>query len=352
MEVVRGFGLNHRENNPKQFASLFGGKSLFEITLERARKLVKPSHIFVGTSQKYTSLIKTIASEIPAENIIAEPMRRDTAMAHGLGALFIINQDPDAIIVNMASDHLITPMDVFSEQMLHAAELAYKYDYLVTVGIKPRFPHSGMGHIKASEKFENQPNALLGEKFIEKPALDVAREYTESGNYYWNANLYVFKARLYLDLLEKYSPKTCTMYSEILKHIGTDREREVIQSAFQMAPSISIDYAVAEKLHKFICVPSKFHWTDVGDWKEVYNNLQKDEAGNVIEGPHGRGEYIGINSKNNLLFLDKKVIATVGLEDMLIIDTPDALLICPKDEAQGVKQVVQALKESGLTDYL
>jgi len=242
---------------------------------------------------------------------------------------------------------------VFTSQIKQAAEVAFNNEYLVTVGIKPRFAHSGMGHIRAHKPWsKDSDDFLLGEKFVEKPEPKLAQKYTDSGQYYWNANLYVFKAKLYLDLLKKHSPKTCSMYPKILESIGTENEKEAIQLAFQMAPSISIDYAVSEKLHKFVCLPSKFHWTDVGDWKEVYNNLTKDPAGNVIEGPKGRGEYIGINSKNNLLFLDKKVIATVGLQDMLIIDTPDALLICPKDEAQGVKQVVQALKDNNLTEYL
>jgi mannose-1-phosphate guanylyltransferase len=342
-----------RENNPKQFVKLFGGKSLFSLTVERARDLVSDDHIFVGTSAKYLHNIKSEAPFILHENIIAEPMRRDTAMAHGIGALYIYKNDPDAVIINMASDHLISPVEVFVRQMKAAAQAAYKYGYPVTVGITPRFPHSGLGHIKAYKTWaKGEKDLLLGEKFVEKPEFDLAKKYTESGKYYWNANLYVFKAKLYLDLLKKHSPKTCTMFPKLLETIGTSREKETLQTAFQMAPTISIDYAVSEKLHKFICIPSQFHWTDVGDWKEVYNNLPKDGEGNVIEGPHGVGKYIGINSKNNLLFLDKKIVATVGLEEMLIIDTPDALLICPKDEAQGVKQVVQALKENNLTDYL
>ncbi len=341
-----------REDHPKQFAKLFEGKSLFTLTVERARKITSDDRIFVATSSKYLKNVQESASSIPRENIITEPMRRDTAMAHGLGALYIYKRDPEAVIVNMASDHLISPMNTFVSQIKEAAKVAFETDYLVTIGIKPRFPHTGMGHIKAEHSWNGDGKQLLGEKFVEKPELSLAEKYTKSGKYYWNANLYVFKAKQYLELLDKHSPKTSAMYPKIYEAIGTAKEKEVIQLAFQMAPSISIDYAVSEKLRKFICIPSNFHWTDVGDWKEVYNNLPKDNLGNVIEGPHGRGKYIGINSKNNLLFLDKKIIATVGLEDMLIIDTPDALLICPKDEAQGVKQVVSALKESELIEYL
>lgn len=342
-----------REETPKQFSKLFQGKSLFSITLERALKIVPPSHIFIGTTAKYAPLVKTVARRVPPENIIAEPMRRDTAMAHGVGALYIYKQDPDAVVINLACDHLISPLSTFVSQIHRAAQFAYENDYVITVGIKPRFAHSGLGHIKAYKPWNQaNPDIFIGEKFVEKPPIEIAQRYTESGHYYWNANLYVYKAKLFLDLLKKHSPKTATLYPKLLESIGTSIEKQVLQNAFQMAPSISIDFAVAEKLGKFACLPSRFEWTDVGDWKEVWKNLPKDSQGNVIEGPKGKGEYIGINSRNNLLFLDKKIVATVGVEDMLIIDTPDALLICPKDDAQGVKQVVNALKEQELTKYL
>jgi mannose-1-phosphate guanylyltransferase/mannose-6-phosphate isomerase len=341
-----------REEYPKQFAKLFGGESLFEITLKRAYEAVSPDHVIISTAAKYLKLVRSLAAKIPAENFIGEPMRRDTALAMGVACTLALKKDPDAVVVNMASDHLISPLRVFISQVKKAAQVALDENEFVTIGIKPKFPHPGLGHIRARKKHPKLEGVLIGEKFVEKPPLPLAEKYTKSGEYYWNTNLFVFKAKLFLDLLSKHSPKVYALLPKLFADWGTTRERETLQMTFQMSPSIAVDYAVAEHLRKFICIPAEFNWTDVGDWKEVYNNLPKDELGNVIEGPHGRGKYIGINSKNNLLFLDKKIIATVGLEDMLIIDTPDALLICPKDEAQGVKQVVQALKESDLTEYL
>lgn len=341
-----------RDENPKQFAKLFGGKSLFEITLNRALKITTPDHIIVNTAARYVPLIRKIARTVPPENIIGEPMRRDTALAIGASATLALSRDPSAVMVNMASDHLISPQEVFVEQVKQAAEVAYREPYLVTIGIKPGFPHTGLGHIKARKSFPGEAGALLGEKFVEKPPLDLAEKYTKSGDYYWNTNLYVFQAKLLLDLLKKHSPKIYALLPKLQSGWGTSHEKATLQLVYQMTPAIAIDYAVSEKLSRFICIPANFNWTDVGDWKEVYNNLPKDEFGNVIEGPQGRGEYIGINSKNNLLFLDKKIIATVGLENMLIIDTPDALLVCPKEYAQGVKQIVQALKDQKLDQYL
>lgn len=281
---------------------------------------------------------------IPSENVIAEPMRRDTALAQGLAALIISQKDPQAIIVNLASDHLISPVSVFACDMQRAVKIARESDSIVTVGIKPTFAHTGMGYIKTK--------AGKGIKFIEKPDLPTAKKFLAAGNYYWNANLYVWKAQTLLKLLKKYAPKTYIQFPSILKSLGTDSEREVIHRAFQMAPTISIDYAVSEKLRSFGFVSGRFKWTDIGDWNVVWQNLPKDKLGNSILAPKGKGDFIGLNSQNNLLVLDKQLITLVGLKDMLVVDTPDAILICPKDDAQAVKKIVETLKDQGLTNYL
>ncbi|MBI2008533.1 mannose-1-phosphate guanylyltransferase [Candidatus Amesbacteria bacterium] len=332
-----------REDSPKQFAQLFAGKSLYELTLARAKKLTSPSRIFISTSVKYFDFVCRSSRGIPLENIIPEPIRRDTALAHGLGALYIYHRDPEAAVINLASDHLISPISTFIVQMKTAAKIAFDTNQYVAVGISPLFPHTGMGYIK----FKKQ----VGLKFVEKPQLALAQKYTASRQYLWNANLYVYRAKLYLDLLKKHSPKTFAMFPKIATAIGTDREKQVISLAFQMAPSISIDYAVSEKLKSFVCLKAQFNWTDVGDWQEVWKNLPQDKLGNVISGPHGQGQYIGIDSLNNLLFLDKQLVATAGVSDMVIVDTPDAILICPRNDSQAVKKIVQALKDQKLLEY-
>ena len=332
-----------REHSPKQFLKIFDGKSLFQHTLERARRLVPASRIYISTAQKYLSYVKKEAADIPDENIIGEPMRRDTALAQGLGALIIHQRDPRAIIINLASDHLISPVSKFVSDMQLAAKFAAQ-DKFVTVGIRPRFPHTGMGHI--------QVRGTTGVRFVEKPSLELAEEYTASGNYLWNANLYVWPAKLILDLLKKYSPKTTAFFPRIAAAIGTDSEKQVLQAAFQMAPTISIDYAVSEKIQNFVCIKASFTWSDIGDWSEVQDNLPADAMGNVILGTRGRGEHIGVNSRKNLLVLDKQLIVTVGVENMLIVDTPEAILICNVNDDQAVKQVHQILKEQKLLKYL
>lgn len=333
-----------REASPKQFLKLFEGKSLFEMTLERAKRLAKPTHIFISTNKKYTEFIRQLSKGLPAENVISEPMRRDTALAQGLGALYIYKRDPEAVIINLASDHLIKPVSSFVADMNKAAKIAAEKNAFVTVGIKPRFPHTGMGHI--------QVKGEEGIKFVEKPSLALAKKYTASKQYLWNANLYVWKAKLFLDLLKKHAPKTYAQFPRISKALGTDREKEVIQLAFQMAPTISVDYAVSEKMRKFVCLKARFDWTDIGDWSEVRDNLPADDLGNVILSSSEGGNYIGVESKKNLLVLDKQLISTVGVENLLIVDTPDAILICNVNDDQAVKQVHKMIEELGLTKYL
>lgn len=340
-----------RENSPKQFMQLFSGKSLLELTVERAKKITSPSNIFICTSIKYQSIASRRAPGIPKDNIIYEPMRRDTALALGIGAAIIAAKDPQAVIVNFPSDHLVKPLNTYTSEIKKAAAISYKTNSYVVVGVRPRYPHSGYGQIQTTGALQEN-GSLIGKKFIEKPPLELAQQYTKDPNYYWNVGQYIWPAQLFLNLLKKHAPKTYVALPRIALSYGTDKENQVIQHAYQMAPTISVDYAVSEKLNKFTLFPGSFFWTDVGDWKEVWKNLEQDELGNVIEGPLGKGEYIGVNSKNNLLFIDKQLVATVGLENMLVVDTPDALLICPKDDAQAVKKVVEILKEQKLTKYL
>lgn len=341
------------EKSPKQFLRLFDGRSLFDLTLKRAKKLTSVDKIYISTAAKYAAYVRKRARGVPMENIIAEPARRDTALAQGLGAVYIYHRDPQAVIINLASDHLITPESVFIQDMLAAARIAAQEKLVVAVGIRPKFPHTGMGHIKAVRRVSGDSAKFLwGEKFVEKPPLRMAKRYTASGRYFWNANLYVWRADLILGLLKKYAPKTSAFFPQIQASLGTDRENEKIKTAFQMAPTISIDYAVSEKITRFVCVVGGFSWSDIGDWSEVWQAMPKDKLGNAIVASAGGGQYIGVNSQNNLLVLDKQLISTVGVSDLLVVDTPEAILICNVADDQAVKQVVQLLKAQNLTKYL
>jgi mannose-1-phosphate guanylyltransferase len=342
-----------RDASPKQFMSIFGGKSLFQLTLERALLLTLPERIYISTSEKYKKIIRQLAGKIPAENIICEPMRRDTALAEGVGATYIHKKDPDAVICNFCSDQLIAPMHQFVKQMKMAAKIANDSGLFTAIGIVPTRPHTGMGHMFAKKSFSQYgEDVLVGEKFVEKPEFELAKKYTESGEYYWNAHLFVWKAKVFLDLLKKYSPKTYAFLPKLEEALGTEKENQVLNQVFQMAPTLATDYAVAEKLNKYVCIPATFTWSDVGDWEEVARHLPGNSDNNSLVSSTKDVKIIGISSNNNLFYVNKPVIAAIGMENMIVIDTPDALLICSKKDSQSVKKVVQYLKDNNLTKYL
>ena len=344
-----------RNKLPKQFAKLIGKKSLFEMTVDRFDGFVPWEKIFVVTTTKaYGRIVRKQAPKIPYRNIIIEPMRRNTAMAYGLGALFIKKIDPEAVIITETADHPIKDIPVYLKNLMTSAQAAAQGNVLVTTGIKPDFPHTGFGYIKKGKiwrQFDGQPVYKL-EKFTEKPDLETAKRYLQSGDYFWHASLFVWRADSYLRALKKYEPKAGKAIEKISRAIGGKEEQKVIQEAYEEAPDISVDYAVAEKADNFYMVVGKFGWEDVGNWQVVYELVKKDKDGNAILKFGEKGEFIGLNAKNNLIQFDDQLIAAIGVEELIIVDAGNIILICRKDKAEEVKKMVQLLKKVGKTEYL
>jgi mannose-1-phosphate guanylyltransferase len=225
---------------------------------------------------------------------------------------------------------------------------------LVAVGIRPAYPHTGMGHIKARKiwrKIKARPIYKI-EKFTEKPDLATAKKFTESGDYFWNAGLYVWKASTFLQAIKKHEPRAGRSLEKIEQALGTKEEQKVINEAYQAAPNISVDYAVSEKAKRFLMIEANFDWVDIGDWNVVYQVSKKDNQGNVVIKHGKRGEFIGVNTKNSLIHFDDQLIATVDVEGLIIVDTKDALLICPRKKAEEVKKFVKKIKKLGKVEYL
>lgn len=344
-----------RNKLPKQFANLLGKETLFQITVKRFENFVPWEKIFVvTTTQEYGKLVQKQAPKIPQKNIIIEPMRRNTAMAHGLGILYIQRIDPEAVIITETADHPIQNVPVYLKNFMVSAQAAARGDILVTTGIKPIFPHTGLGYIKKGrlwQKFDGQPVYKL-EKFTEKPDLKTAKEFLKSGDYYWHANLFVWRIDTYLKALKKNEPKAWEAIEKISQAIGTPQEEKVIKEAYQKAPDISVDYAIAEKADNFYMVMGEFGWEDVGDWKVVYDLLPKDKEGNAVLKFGKKGEFIGIKAKNNLIQFDDQLIAAIGVEDLIIVDAENIILVCPKNKAEDVKKMVELLKKMGRQEYL
>lgn len=306
-------------------------------------------------SEAYKKEVLKEVPELLAENIIVEPARRETGPAHGLGATYIYKKDSEAVIITESADRLVKPVPQYLKTLKTAAEVAFREKILIAMGVEPRYPQPGYGHIKRGKKW----NVIEGirfyklEKFVEKPPLALAKKYTVSGNYYWNAGQFVWRADNLLASLSRHAPEISSKLTKIYKTIGTKEEKRVLQKAYESMPKIAIDYAVAEKEKNFLVVEGNFFWTDIGDWKEVWENLSKDDQGNVIiDGDEPGGEIINLDTSNALIHTDGRLIAVVDVDDIVIVDTKNALLVCSKSKAQNVKKIVNQLEKEKKTDFL
>ncbi len=345
-----------RNKSPKQFLPLFGKKTLTQITLERLNKILPWERMFVVTvSEDYKKEISKEVPNLPKENILVEPMRRETGPAHGLGALYISKIDPDAVLLTESADRLAKPVERYLTILQAAAKVAYEEKVMIAMGVTPRYAHPGLGHIKRGNKWGRVDGVKFFklDKFVEKPPLELAKKYTKSGNYYWNAGQFVWRADTLLSSLKKHAPEVFANLEVIGKNIGTDKEVSTLAKSYEKMPKISIDYAVAEKDPNFLVVDGDFHWTDIGDWKEVWNNLPKDDNRNVIiDGEVPGGRAISVDTTDTLVHLDGRLVAVVDVDDVAIVDTKDILLVCKKSSAQSVKEIVERLKEENQKELL
>jgi mannose-1-phosphate guanylyltransferase len=314
---------------PKQFVQMFDSKSLFQLTVERNSK-VCDSQFIVSNAEQYFLAVDQL-EELKKDNnkYLLEPVGRNTAPAIALACMAL---DKDEIVFITPSDHLIKDEEAYKKVIKKAQEFA-KDDKLVTFGIKPTFAETGFGYIEAKE-FDVKA-------FHEKPDFETATKYLEAGNYYWNSGMFCFKAGVFLDELKKYSP---TVYEASLKAFKDANHDDIIRIKYddmQNIPEDSIDYAVMEKSNIVKVIPSDIHWSDVGSFDSLYEELPKDENNNTLSEKH-----ISIDSKNNLIYNPNKYIATIDVEDLIIVDTGDALLVSKKGSSQKVKQVVNEIKKT------
>lgn len=345
-----------REKTPKQFLPLFNNQTLTQLTAYRFNKILPWEKIFVVTvSEEYKKEIIKEVPEIKTGNIIVEPARRETGPAHGIGALYIHKKDAEAVIMTEAADRLVKPISSYLRLLKNAASVAYTDRVLISVGVEPRYPHVGYGHIKRGSEWK----VLRGtkfykvDKFVEKPPLELAIKYTKSKQYYWNAGQFVWRADVLLESLKALAPDIYKSIDTISNAIGTSSEKRVLEEEYEKMPKIAIDYAVAEKADNLYMVGSNFFWTDIGDWKEVWENSPQDNVGNVIfDGSVDGGDIINIDTSDALIHKNGRMIAVIDVDNIVIVDTKDALLVCSKSRAQNVKQIVEELKKKKKTKYL
>lgn len=336
-----------RKRLPKQFLSLTGdGQTMIQITVKRISAIVEIEDIFIVTSQDYRSLVKEQLPEIPEKNILCEPIGRNTAPCIGFGAIHIAKKYQDALMIVLPSDHLIKYHTIFLTALQDACEVAEKQNYLVTIGIKPDYPETGYGYIKFNPN-QCVRRAFLVDCFVEKPDLKTAEKYLETEEYLWNSGMFVWKLSSILKNIEQFMPEIYQGLSRIQDAIGTQEEEQILKKEFFSFPSISIDYGIMEKAQDIYTLPGTFGWDDVGSWLAVERIQKTNEFGNIIN-----GNIITINSKNCIIEGTNKLIATVGLENLIIVDSEDATLICEKNSVSDIKKIVENLKICNRKEYI
>ncbi len=330
-----------RVNRPKQFLSLTAdGETMIQKTVARLSSLVDIEDVFIVTNKSYLDLVKEQLPSLPEENIIAEPAARNTAPCIGLAAGIIRKKyDDDAIMLVLPSDHLIKFNAMFVDILKQAIKVAEDNKNLVTIGITPTYPETGYGYINFSSSDTEYQGAYEVVRFVEKPDIDRAKQYVSSGEYLWNSGMFVWKASSILSNIEKYLPDMYKGLAKISETYGTEAFEETLCNIFPQLKSESIDFGVMERADDIYTIPGNFGWDDVGSWLALERINPTNEYGNMV-----KGDVISINTKNSTIIGGKKLIATIGLDDLIVVDTDDAILICSKDSSQDVKKVIENLK--------
>ncbi len=338
-----------RNSRPKQFLSLTkDGETMIQKTVKRLLPLVAAEDIFIVTNSAYISLVNEQLPDIPKENILAEPCARNTAPCIAFAAAVVQKKYGDAVMLVLPSDHLIGYEELYTATLKKAVKLSLEGKNLVTIGITPDYPETGYGYINfSSETAEGEDDAYKVNRFVEKPDLATAKEYLASGKYLWNSGMFVWKASSIMANLNEFMPDIYEGALKIGEAYGTDSFSEVLVKEFTAFRSESIDFGIMEKAQDIYTLPGSFGWDDVGNWLAVERINEVDNDKNYIE-----GDVISVGSERTTICGGKRLIAAVGVEDIIIVDTDDALLICSKNSTQDVKKVIAQLKDGGRSELV
>jgi mannose-1-phosphate guanylyltransferase len=328
-----------RQDRPKQLLRLFGGKSLLRIAFERLYGLLPAEQIYVITGKQYLPAIAAELPELPAANLMGEPCPRDTAPAVGLAAQLIARRDPDGAMGVFTADHIIQPVQNFHETVSKAFAAAERYpNALVTFGIKPTSPHTGYGYIHRGRQLDADTYEIRD--FKEKPDLLTAGMYVAGGEYYWNSGMFVWRIPTILAQFDKHQPEMSRELEAVAAEFDEPSRAEAVQKRFSRIDRISVDFAIMEKADRVAVIEMACEWLDVGSWTSLGEFFPPDEAGNVIAAPNvatlGAGKNVFVSETGHL-------IAAIGVEDLIIVHSEDATLVCRKQDAQKIKELVESL---------
>lgn len=327
-----------RERRPKQLLPLIMGKSLIQLSVERLERNFKNENILIVTNAEYADVLAEAVPQIPRQNVIGEPIGRDTANAVALGASLIARRDPEGTMAVFTADHIMRPQEAFQASVTKALDAAESHpDSLVTFGVRPTWPHTGLGYIRRGERIADGVFRVRG--FSEKPDHSIARRYVESGMYYWNSGMFVWKVGTILDQLRQHLPDSATKLDEAVKAEDTEAK---LQEVYPTLDKISIDFAVMEKAEKVIVVELACEWLDVGNWPSLAEVSEIDEDGNAVV-----AEMTALlDSERNVIFSeDDHLIALLGMDDCIVVHSKDATLVCHRNESQRLKELVALIKD-------
>ena len=334
---------------PKQFLDiLHTGKSLIQWTFERYKVFIPLENIYIVTSEEYVSIVAEQLPELPAENILAEPSRKNTAACIAYISCKLLQKDPEASLIVAPSDHMILDAEQFRATTAKALHFVSHIKSLVTLGIKPSHPNTGYGYIQ-HDGLEAGEGIYKVKTFTEKPDLELAKTFISSGDFLWNAGIFVWKVAQIVKAFETFQPEMFELFEAAKDSFNTPQEKEAIDKIYPLCTNISIDVAIMEKADNVYVIPSSFGWSDLGTWNSAYDNLEKDYLGNAV-------------SSDNVIVIDAtkrmiagpsdKLMVLQGLDDFIVVDSPDALLICKKDKEQSIKEYVAEVKRNKGDKYL
>ncbi len=332
-----------RTSYPKQFLDiLHTGKTLIQATYERFARFIPEENIFVVTSEEYEQIVADQLPRLKKENILCEPSRKNTAACIAYIAYKLRSIDPNGSLVCAPADHLITDETAFVKVCLEAMNFVQKHKSLITLGIKPTYPNTGYGYIQ----FEQHPvadNVYKVKTFTEKPNTELATAFVQSGEFLWNAGIFVWQVKNIVQAFETHLPEMAEVFDGEKAHFNTPEERKAIERIYPQCVNISIDYGIMEKADNVYIIPSSFGWSDLGTWNSAYENMDKDYLGNAVAGNH----VIVFDAAQNMVHApNNKLVVLQGLENYIVVDTNDVLLICQRDKEQEIKEYVAEVKRN------
>lgn len=327
---------------PKPFLSLLGEKTMIQQTVERIMSLIPEERILIVLSRDHLPIAQQQLPEIPIENFVLEPLGRDTAACIGLASLYVGKRDKDASMIILAADHLITDREAFFKTITGSLQFLASNDYIITIGIKPTRPETGYGYIELGEKlaYINNESFYSVKRFIEKPSLSGATHYLKSDQYYWNSGIFVWRNSTIQKELSLYMPELWSGLMRINQSLGSEEEVKVMRREFSKFERISIDYGVLEKSSQVVVVPANFKWDDLGSWTALERIYLLDESENVVVGKH-----VGKDTRGCIIFSQDQLVATLGVKDLVIVQAEGKMLVCHKEKAPNLKEIVNLVEK-------